>query len=370
MGDLRKASLDLLRFPLAIVVVIVHVFGPDAAPVEYSYWYQNFRLFHGLNQFIDAFLRGISVPIYFFISGFVFFLNTDFNKNVYVNKLKNRVKTLLVPYLIWNAAAILLVILKQLPLFSSILADPSTKLNLTFANIVSCFWKDNGLLSVSDVNAIIPVSPFPINASLWFIRDLMLVVIASPLIYWVIKRLQKSYMLCIGMIYIYTTFKPDIYGVTALFFFSWGACFSINRLDIISCFRPYFKASLYIYILLGILFLVFSEYIPLSVKYIKLIQSLIGLVLLFNLSSYLLEENYCKINSFLSSSSFFIYVTHCLLVHRVTKILLRVFEPVHDISVTGVYILSFVSTVSVLIFSFYILKRYFPRLLVLVTGRR
>lgn len=371
MGDLRKASLDLLRFPLAIVVVIVHVFGPDAAPVEYSYWYQNFRLFHGLNQFVDAFLRGISVPIYFFISGFVFFINTDFNKKVYIGKLKNRIKTLLVPYIVWNTAAILLVVVKQLPIFSSFLSYPGAGLNISFANIISCFWQDNGLLSPPlDINATVPVSPFPINAALWFIRDLMLVVIASPLIYWMIKKLQKIYLVGLGLIYIYATLNSGIFGITALFFFSWGAFLSINRSDVISAFRPYFKLSFIIYMLLGVLYFLLEDCIPISIKYIKLIQSLIGLVFLFDLSSYLLEKKYCKVNAFLSSASFFIYITHCLLVHRVTKILLKLFNPINDICVTGVYILSVILTVSVLMLSFYILKQYFPKLLSLVTGRK
>lgn len=368
--DLRKDSLDLLRFPLAIIVIIVHVFGPDAAQAEYSHWCQDFRVFHSFNLFIKSFLRGISVPIYFFISGFVFFLNTDFDRSVYLRKLNNRVKTLLVPYLVWNAMAILLVVVKQLPIFSSFLSHQGTELNLTFANIASCFWMDNGMLSPppSELNSVVQVSPYPINAALWFIRDLMIVVIASPLIYWMIRKFKSAYIVILGLIYACASVSGGMFGIVALFFFSWGAYMSIKGSDIIADFRPYFKASFLAYLVSGILYYIFPD--SAMLPYIKLVQSLVGLVFLFNLSAYLLEKKYCRVNGFLSSASFFLYITHCLLVHRVTKVWLRIFDPASDLSVTGVYVLSAISTVSLLILAFYILKRFFPRILVLVTGRR
>lgn len=369
-SDLRKDSLDLLRFPLAIIVVMVHVFGPSAAPNEYLYWCQDFKVFHALNLFIDAFLRGISVPIYFFISGFVFFLNTDFNKEVYLRKLHNRVKTLLVPYIVWNTVAILLVLVKQLPLFSAFLSYQGAELNFTFKNILSCFWQDNGMLSPppSEAGLIVSVSPFPINAALWFLRDLMIVVIFSPLIYWMIKRFKTTYVIILGIVYISTIVYGGVLGISALFFFSWGAYMSLNGADIISKFRPYFHVSLFVYLICGLLY----SFLPDTsvASYIKLIQSFVGLVFLFNLSAFLLEKNICRVNKFLSSASFFLYITHCLLVHRVTKVVLRVFEPTSDLGVTGTYLLSATLTVLSLILSYYILKRYFPRILVLVTGRR
>ena len=369
-NNLRKDTLDLLRFPLAIIVIIVHVFGPSAAPNEYLYWCQNFRVFHGLNLYIDAFLRGISVPIYFFISGFVFFLNTDFNKDVYLRKLNNRVKTLLIPYLVWNSAAILLVVVKQLPIFSSFLSYQGTELNFSFINVASCFWQDNGLLSPppSNTGSIASVSPFPINTALWFLRDLILVVIASPIIYWMIKRFKITYVFILGVVYVLSIVRGGVFGIGAFFFFSWGAYMSVNGADIISKFRPYFKFSLLVYLILGVL------YFPLSntsaIPYIKLAQSLVGLIFLFNLSACLLERGVCRVNKFLSSASFFLYITHCLIVHRVTKVVLSILGPTSDLGVMGTYLLSTILTVLLLVFSYYILKRYFPKALVLVTGRR
>lgn len=86
---MRSETLDLLRFPLALVIVIVHALPLAPSP----------SIMDGL---IMAFLKEQSVPIYYFISGYVFFLGIELTKGVYLKKIKNRIRTLLIPYLIWN----------------------------------------------------------------------------------------------------------------------------------------------------------------------------------------------------------------------------------------------------------------------------
>ncbi len=74
-NDLRSQSLDLLRFPLAVVVLTIHTFSTDGFTIQgNSVSLDDFPILLETNYFINAFLRGQSVPIYFFISGFVFFL--------------------------------------------------------------------------------------------------------------------------------------------------------------------------------------------------------------------------------------------------------------------------------------------------------
>lgn len=119
-NDLRSQSLDLLRFPLAVVILIIHTFNANGFTIQgVPVSLENMPILLEINLFIDGFLRGQSVPIYFFISGFVFFLGVGFTKEKYLQKLKNRVKTLLIPYLIWNIIAILRGLLPQCVFFLS-----------------------------------------------------------------------------------------------------------------------------------------------------------------------------------------------------------------------------------------------------------
>ena len=88
--DSRSQALDLLRFPLAVVILTVHVFGTGVLAVHgVEYSLENIPVMSGVMGFINAFLRDQSVPIYFFISGYVFFLGREFTGEVYLAKLKN-----------------------------------------------------------------------------------------------------------------------------------------------------------------------------------------------------------------------------------------------------------------------------------------
>lgn len=73
-NDLRSQALDLLRFPLAVVVLTIHTFSSEGLELRgQELTFADHSLFMEINRWIDAFLRGQSVPIYYFISGFVFF---------------------------------------------------------------------------------------------------------------------------------------------------------------------------------------------------------------------------------------------------------------------------------------------------------
>jgi fucose 4-O-acetylase-like acetyltransferase len=77
-------------------------------------------LHHYCSNLFSYVLGGIAVPLFFFISGFLFFLNIEnFNLQSYGNKLQTRGKTLLIPYLFWNLFAI--------AIYSLITAIPASK---------------------------------------------------------------------------------------------------------------------------------------------------------------------------------------------------------------------------------------------------
>ena len=372
--DLRKSSLDLLRFPLAIVVVIVHVFSNVGLELSAPYCsYENYRFFMGLNTFISSFLRGISVPIYFFISGYVFFVDANFDLTVYKRKIKNRLRTLLVPYIVWNTLAILLVVVKQLPIFSFFLSSNDIGLSLNLKNILSCYWHYNGLLSapLSEVH-LIEVQQFPINTALWFLRDLMLIVILTPVMYSLVRRFKMVYMGTVVLIYSFAQIYCPEYGMisTALMFFSWGAYMSIWGIDIIEAFKPLFIPSLLLYFANGVLYGITYNLYPDVASWFKLFNTFVGLILLFNIAAFLLRKNLCKVHPFLASSSFFIYIAHCLIIHRLTKVFLVVIRPDSDALLTLVYVLTVAVTVTSLLICYYILKKYTPKVLKIITGRK
>ncbi len=71
--DLRSQALDLLRFPLAAVIVLAHTLSVDRfLLLNGTFDAGDSQGFHLLSRIVSAFLQGQSVPIYYFISGYVF----------------------------------------------------------------------------------------------------------------------------------------------------------------------------------------------------------------------------------------------------------------------------------------------------------
>ena len=102
-------SIDQLRFPCAAAVVLLHALGqPLAGNDGISFRYGAYDATRIL--FSEGMCR-VAVPIFFFISGYLFFVKLEqWNINVWVDKLRKRAKTLLVPYLLWNIIAFLLLV--------------------------------------------------------------------------------------------------------------------------------------------------------------------------------------------------------------------------------------------------------------------
>ena len=100
---------DWLRFPLIVGVVFIHSFGK-----AFDYEAMDFLNLSGVdchNLFrisISKVLTHVCVPTFYFISGYLFFKGLEtWDAEKYKKKLVRRVKTLLVPFLIWNTISIL-----------------------------------------------------------------------------------------------------------------------------------------------------------------------------------------------------------------------------------------------------------------------
>ena len=106
--DIRSRALDLLRFPLAIVIVIVHIFMNDGITIQGNeYTWSEDSVVGIVINLVKSFLSVQSVPIYYFISGYVFYLGFKLTKESYFKKLRNRSKSLFTPYILWNTLAII-----------------------------------------------------------------------------------------------------------------------------------------------------------------------------------------------------------------------------------------------------------------------
>ena len=143
MNDsLLSRTISYLRFPLIVGVVLIHsnmlVVNIQGNMVRYDQW----PVTKFVMTLFSSVFADISVPLFFFISGFLFFYNTEFSKETYINKIKKRIRTLLVPYLIWNFVAFIILLIEVHPKviqFFPLLKD----YRVDIVSFLSSFWVTN-----------------------------------------------------------------------------------------------------------------------------------------------------------------------------------------------------------------------------------
>ena len=109
---LQSKTIDYLRFPMALAVVFIHSPGDvPMSPVHYDAftWPDFYNL---LRIVFSHVLTHIAVPVFYVISGYLYFLNVkQWSKSEYKRKSRSRLYTLVIPYLLWNVAALFLLAL-------------------------------------------------------------------------------------------------------------------------------------------------------------------------------------------------------------------------------------------------------------------
>lgn len=382
-SKLRTESLNLLRFPLAVVVVMMHIFGTNEVFIGgQPYAAESFPIFSELQHLMEGFLRGQSVPIYFFISGYVFFWGIALTRETYLRKLKNRSKTLLIPYLIWNTLALLQMLVLSSSLFQSLFTSGSDpQLDTAFPNLLRCFWGGATYLpadataAASDaVTATSAVSPlYPINPPLWFLRNLMIIVLTAPALYYILKHTRHYVLVLLGLLWFAKTYVPmdiPLNLLTGYFFFSWGAYMSIHSKDMLVEFGKYFRPSVFLYVFLSLSYVASVHWFPAASATLKQLNIFVGLIFAYNLASWLLRRQVCRPNAFLASASFFIYVSHTLVWSYILRILFKVMPLNSDLGVCFVYSATLVITIGLLLLAFWLMRRYTPGLLRVVAGKK
>ena len=187
--ELLSKTISYLRFPLTVGVVFIH-FNLVEHPITIhgvSYgqdqpdWYCYF-----INFFSEV-LPQVGVPLFFIISGFLFFYRVDFDGAVYQQKLLKRVRTLLIPYILWNLIAVLMQVLYHIPLLLN-----NADIHFSLARFFKAFFASEGIFVSSAEQTMVGGGfPYPINLPMWYVRDLMVMVLLAPVIYWLTKRMGK-----------------------------------------------------------------------------------------------------------------------------------------------------------------------------------
>lgn len=350
--------MDIIRFPLIIGVIFIHTYGGNislkggSAGIQELGFLSNF-----IQDFISQGLARVSVPLFFLMSGYLFFLGFNWTLEKYKHKMKSRVKTLVIPFIFWNLATMLMLLVAQ--------SIPATSVFFSGSN------QNIATYTVFDfLNSLLGVNKFPISYQFWFIRDLFVMVCIAPLIsaLFLKRNISSIILACLFVLWFFNLWPIYIPSIAAIFFFYLGAYLS-NREFNIFALDNYGKIIAISY--LGLLIVDTLTKGSLYNSYIHNAGIIFGIVTALYLSKCAINNNLVKralLN--LSGYGFFVFAIHEPALTVLKKIIYKFAEPSSDLAVTAFYLLIPTTIILFSLATYQVINKIMPKALSIVSGGR
>lgn len=145
---------NFIYFILSIFVFLIHI----SSFAQYS---ANEGIMSFVNEktsfFFKESITRFAVPMYFILSGMIFF--RDYTNEKYISKIKSRFFTLIIPYLIWNTVWLIIDIVSSYTFLSSFFSSRPLSVGSVLKSIFLAKW----------------------NLPFWFLLYLIVFVLLSPI---------------------------------------------------------------------------------------------------------------------------------------------------------------------------------------------
>lgn len=298
------------------------------------------------------FSRGIgnlAVQMFFLMSSILFFLN--YNKDTMLQKYKSRVKSVLLPFFVWNIIYYLFfIVLTALPLSRSFMDTKQVAVNLeTILNAV-LFYQYNGVY--------------------WFMYQLILFIIISPLLYALIKN-KYGFLVPIGCVVAYY-WLPTIpmcahaLRTDMLVYWTLGAYMAIHQTERMN--RKNNQAPLYLGI--SIVLIAIRFYLE-GIAPNTISNYWLSVLVLINVITVWWAFDLFRLKKVYEwmTMSFFIYSLHPLIVDTIKKAFATLL-PDNDIMAFVNYFLTAIGSIALCYVAGKILIRFLPGLYDVLSGGR
>ena len=356
-------------------------------PADYTHL-SGMDIYNLVRSFGSHVFSCIAVPTFFLISGYLFYERIEiWDWNIWKGKIKSRIHSLVIPYLIWCVIAVLwkpsvwepyiripiyklgAVILKGKPLHG--IVDYWNSLEPVKINWFHELWdyhKWGGInLNWLGNHTVHNTGPYLLH--FWFIRDLIVVVLLSPFIYWLVKKLGLWFVGFMGFLFV-SGIWIDIHGLgsTSIFFFSLGAYFTIKQRDLCKSLYPYRWVFYILYIIL----------LPLMV-YLDGVQTyggmalyvIIGVMAILCFSYYLTKDKGVRKKPLLVDCCFFVYAFHTFInKDHIFRYVNKIIGDSSSFQQILSYLFSPLITTAVCVSIYYCLRRWHPSFCKVLTGGR
>ena len=204
---------EYVSFLLSIFVFFIH-----------SYFAQDFAsdslisvVNHKVSYFFSRSITGFAVPMFFMMSGITFF--KGYNNQKYLAKIKSRMFTLVIPYLLWNTIWMLWEI-------------------FTSYSFLAKFSTDSQLYALSLTNILKGIFFYGCNTPFWFVFNLIIFSLAAPLVFLIIKNKYIGIVsvVCLSVVSLFGIHLPIgvFYYPMSIVFYMTGAIIGYHFFDFVS----------------------------------------------------------------------------------------------------------------------------------------
>lgn len=326
-GGGNSECIYFLRFPLAILVVFVHAFGThiDVSQLHAS-GFTGAVIYDYIRLFFSEVLGRSAVPLFFIFSGYLLFKNiNEYSKDIYIAKLRKRWNSLVVPYFLW---IILMVSWSQMFILKDILfhGEPWTEILEYFREngYLRLFWDSCTWEKRTTWLGVMTQMSGPVLLPFWYMRDLIVMVILSPIVYWLIKKLRLIWIVLLVVLYAFdirATWISDTFASTVLFF-SIGAYWAINKQSFTDCLWKWKCVILP----LAVVLMIWQTYTGsfMGDRWSVMVHP--WLIILQSFALIILASHFCRyqrlylFNKKYAKTAFFIYALHFFILGHVVSI--------------------------------------------------
>lgn len=347
----ESVTLNIARFVMMMAVLFLHSY----TSVQMYQDVISLPVYSRVTRFFSWQFGELGVPAFFAISGYLFFYGYRQTKECYVSKLIRRLHSLLAPYVFWNIFFLLVFYGFEYCTTVRELFNEGRDLvqNYQWQDYLRALWAEER-------------TERPFLTQLWFVRNLLVMVLFSPIIYFLIKHLKYYLIFALGLIWY---FGAQWYcEVNTLFFFFWGASFSIFDSSLVKSINSFRKPLVITFVFLSLADLIFMNH-PVNLWFHRA-ELMLGTPFYLTLISWLVEQNIIRDVKFLSASSFFVFLVHDPMLRFIRKFSLRFMDHSSETQMILAYFGAIILDLAIVYAVYCLMLRYTPRLLSWVSGGR
>lgn len=342
-----------LRFLLAVLVIFIHNnLTRDNAINYYHLDFLEPQIITWLKLFVCTIIGGAAVPLFYVFAGYLQCRKND----AYGVLLKKRTKSLLVPYILWTLLAVLMYFVGQ--------TIPGLSLFMNNDNNIVCEWRLKDWFNLFWVHWTNDVTGHPFITQFWFLRNLIILVVFSPLLRFFVKKTPFSLFIVLFLYYLHGS-KFGI--IVSLFFYMSGILFAEYNVNFFSLLDK-IKWYEFIVVLMVEMFAVIL--LPEETKFLELCTITSCFVLLKVSKIIISNEKLFGIAEYLSGFTFFLFAIHNPFIEPVLNKLSYRIIPLHGIGCFVQFIIPPILTVIIGTTIGIICKRLLPHVFTILNGGR